>query len=80
MFVSHHVQYNDRSPDLCVQTLCRRKSERKAGLERIRKSAVIPDYVIPLDVDEICGDLLLFYRGLLLYLELWRKSAKHNGC
>lgn len=31
-----------------------------------RKSAIIPDCVIPLDVDELWDDLLLFHHGLLL--------------
>lgn len=54
-------------------------NERKAGLGRKRKSALIPDYVIPPDVDELWDDLLLFYHGLLLCSEMWRKSAKHEG-
>lgn len=78
VFVSHDVQHNDCNPDLCGQTLCSHLSERKAGLVHIRKSVLIPDCVIPLDVDEIWDDLLLFYRGLLLCSEMWRKSAKHK--
>lgn len=69
VFVSHEAQHGDGNPDLWGQTPCSHLSERKAGLVHIRKAALTPDYVIPLDVDEIWDDLLLFYRGLLLCSE-----------
>ena len=76
VFVSHDAQHNDRNPHLCGQTPCSHLSERKAGLVHIRKSALIPDYVIPLDVDEIWDDSLLFYRGLLLCSEMEEKVSQ----
>lgn len=63
----------------CRPDLCSHLTKDKLDLHRMCKSALIPDYIIPLDVDEIWDDSLLFYCGLLLCLEMWRKSAKHNG-
>lgn len=69
VFASHDAHHADGNPDLCGQTPCSHLSERKAGLVHIRKAALTPDCVIPLDVDEIWDDLLLFHHGLLLCLE-----------
>lgn len=74
-----NITTDDCNPHLYRQTLCSHLSERKARLMHTHKSALIPDCIIPLHVDEIWDDLLLFHHGLLLYSEMWRKSAKHQG-
>lgn len=47
-----------------------------AGLGHARKSALMPHYVMPRDVEEIWADCPTFRRGLLLGSEnVWEKQA-----